>query len=125
MRELSGLKLHEYRLWRREDGGINSVTEKTQNQKNPARSTGSHFGRGTVLVHHHSYDQFYIGNSDPRQQVIPTETPPILMDTQLCWVKFPEDVEQLCALVNVQIFELLDSVVDSVGVARPYGVGEL
>ena len=30
MRELSGLDLHEYRLWRREDGGINSVTEKTQ-----------------------------------------------------------------------------------------------
>jgi len=30
MRTLSGLNLHEYRLWRREDGGINSVTEKTQ-----------------------------------------------------------------------------------------------
>lgn len=52
-----------------------------------------HFGRGTVLVHHHSYDQLYIGNSDPKQQAIPTETPPILMDTQLCWVEVPEDVE--------------------------------
>jgi DEAD/DEAH box helicase domain-containing protein len=52
-----------------------------------------HFGRGTVLVHHHSYDQLYIGNSDPKQQAIPTETPPILMNTQLCWVEVPEDVE--------------------------------
>lgn len=52
-----------------------------------------HFGRGTVLVHHHSYDQLYIGNSDPKQQAIPTETPPILMDTQLCWVEVPEDIE--------------------------------
>ncbi|RZV10509.1 DEAD/DEAH box helicase domain-containing protein [Natrinema hispanicum] len=52
-----------------------------------------HFGRGTVLVHHHSYDQLYIANSDPKQQAIPTETPPILMDTQLCWVEVPEDVE--------------------------------
>ncbi|WP_049923879.1 DEAD/DEAH box helicase [Halopiger djelfimassiliensis] len=52
-----------------------------------------HFGRGTVLVHHHSYDQLYIGNSEPKQQAIPTGTPPILMDTQLCWIEVPEDVE--------------------------------
>lgn len=29
-RELSGLNLHEYRLWRREEGDLNTVTEKTQ-----------------------------------------------------------------------------------------------
>ncbi|MFD1562397.1 DEAD/DEAH box helicase [Haloarchaeobius amylolyticus] len=52
-----------------------------------------HFGRGTVVVHHHAYDQMYIGNSEPKQQLIPTETPPILMDTHLCWVEVPEDVE--------------------------------
>ena len=52
-----------------------------------------HFGRGTVLVHHHSYDQLMIGNSEPKQQGIPTETPPILMDTQLCWIEIPEDIE--------------------------------
>ncbi len=56
-----------------------------------------HFGRGTVLVHHHSYDQLYIGNSDPKQQAIPTETPPILMDTQLCWIEVPEDIETALA----------------------------
>ena len=56
-----------------------------------------HFGRGTVLVHHHSYDQLYIGNSDPKQQAIPTETPPIMMDTQLCWIEVPEDVETALA----------------------------
>jgi DEAD/DEAH box helicase domain-containing protein len=52
-----------------------------------------HFGTGTVLVHHHSYDQLYIGNSEPKQQGIPTNVPPILMDTQLCWVEVPEDIE--------------------------------
>lgn len=52
-----------------------------------------HFGHGTVLVHHHTYDQMYIGNSEPKQQMIPTETPPILMETQLCWIEVPEDVE--------------------------------
>ncbi len=56
-----------------------------------------HFGRGTVLVHHHSYDQLYIGNSEPKQQGIPTNVPPILMDTQLCWVEVPEDVETALA----------------------------
>lgn len=29
-RELTGLNLHEYRLWRRNEGELNSVTEKTQ-----------------------------------------------------------------------------------------------
>ncbi|MFA9427805.1 DEAD/DEAH box helicase [Natronorubrum sp. A-ect3] len=53
-----------------------------------------HFGRGTVLVHHHAYDQMYIGNSEPKQQLIPTENPPILMETQLCWVEVPEAVEK-------------------------------
>ncbi len=52
-----------------------------------------HFGRGTVLVHHHCYDQRYIGNSEPKQQAIPTGTPPILMDTQLCWIEVPDDIE--------------------------------
>ncbi len=52
-----------------------------------------HFGSGTVLVHHHSYDQLFVGNSEPKRQAIPTETPPILMDTQLCWIEVPEDVE--------------------------------
>ncbi|KAB1190749.1 MULTISPECIES: DEAD/DEAH box helicase [Haloferax] len=52
-----------------------------------------HFGRGTVLVHYHAYDQLYIGNGDPKRQAIPTGLPPILMDTQLCWVEVPEVVE--------------------------------
>lgn len=52
-----------------------------------------HFGRGTVLVHHHSYDQVSVETGDRRQQMLPTETPPILMETQLCWVEVPETVE--------------------------------
>ncbi len=56
-----------------------------------------HFGRGTVLVHHHSYDQVYVGNGEPKQQAIPTDTAPIRMDTQLCWVEVPEAVEAALA----------------------------
>ena len=29
-RELTGLNLHEYRLWRRDEGKLNAITEKTQ-----------------------------------------------------------------------------------------------
>jgi len=52
-----------------------------------------HFGRGTVMVHHHTYDQIDIKNNEPTTQGIPTDVPPILMDTQLCWVEVPEDIE--------------------------------
>lgn len=52
-----------------------------------------HFGRGTVLVHHHSYDQMYVENSEPKQQLLSTDTPPVLMETRLCWVEVPADVE--------------------------------
>lgn len=30
LNELTGRQLHEYRLWRREDGDLNKVSEKTQ-----------------------------------------------------------------------------------------------
>ncbi|WP_299236137.1 DEAD/DEAH box helicase [Natronomonas sp.] len=52
-----------------------------------------HFGRGTVLVHHHAYDRVSIDDSDPEEAAIPTGTPPISMDTQLCWVEVPEGIE--------------------------------
>lgn len=52
-----------------------------------------HFGRGTVLVHHHAYDQVYVENNKPKQQLLPTDTPPLPMETQLCWVEVPEEVE--------------------------------
>lgn len=70
-----------------------NVLDADSEQSREVNGFTLHFGRGTVLVHHHSYDQLYIGNSDPKQQAIPTETPPILMDTQLCWIEVPEDVE--------------------------------
>ncbi|MFW6458575.1 MAG: DEAD/DEAH box helicase [Halodesulfurarchaeum sp.] len=52
-----------------------------------------HYGRGTVMVHHYAYDQKYVGNSELKSELIPTETPPILMETQLTWVEVPADVE--------------------------------
>lgn len=53
-----------------------------------------HFGTGTVLVHHHSYDQVYIDSNEPKERMLPTDHPPIRMETQLCWVEIPEDVER-------------------------------
>lgn len=54
---------------------------------------GLHFGRGSVLVHHHSYDQISVATSEPREQMIPTETDPLLLDTQLCWIEVPDEIE--------------------------------
>lgn len=53
-----------------------------------------HFGTGTVLVHHHSYDQVYIESNEPKERMLPTDRPPIRMETQLCWVEVPTEVEQ-------------------------------
>jgi len=53
-----------------------------------------HFGRGTVLVHHHAYDERSIENSQPGRQGVSTGSPPLLMETQLCWVEVPERVER-------------------------------
>ncbi len=53
-----------------------------------------HFGTGTVLVHHHSYDQVYVESNEPKERMLPTDRPPIRMETQLCWVEVSEDVER-------------------------------
>ena len=53
-----------------------------------------HFGRGTVLVHHHAYDRVSVENSETVEAGIPTETDPIRMETQLCWLEVPTDVER-------------------------------
>jgi DEAD/DEAH box helicase domain-containing protein len=53
-----------------------------------------HLGRGTVLVHHHSYDRISVHSNEPEAQMLPTGNPPIRMETQLCWVEVPERVER-------------------------------
>ena len=70
-----------------------NVLDATSEMSREINGFTLHFGRGTVLVHHHSYDQIFIGNSEAKQQAIPTGTEPIQMDTQLCWVEVPTDVE--------------------------------
>ena len=51
------------------------------------------FGRGTVSVHHHSYDRVAIDSGDRKERMIPTGCPPTTMETQLCWIEVPADVE--------------------------------
>ncbi|MES3517819.1 MAG: DEAD/DEAH box helicase [Natronomonas sp.] len=52
-----------------------------------------HRGRGTVFVHHHSYDRLSIATGETEEAMIPTDTPPIQIDTELCWLEVPDDVE--------------------------------
>jgi DEAD/DEAH box helicase domain-containing protein len=70
-----------------------NVLDADSEQSRDVNGFTVHFGRGTVLVHHHSYDEVHVGSNEPKRQAIPTDTPPILMDTQLCWVEVPEEVE--------------------------------
>ena len=53
-----------------------------------------HFGTGTVLVHHAEYDRVRISDNERLGVGIPTELPPLTMETQLCWVAVPERVER-------------------------------
>lgn len=53
-----------------------------------------HFGRGTVLVHHDAYDRVSVENSETVAAGIPTDTEPIRMETQLCWLEVPKEVER-------------------------------
>ena len=71
-----------------------NVLDATSERQRRVNGFTVHFGHGTVLVHHHSYDRMYVHNSEPKQQAIPTGNPPIPMDTQLCWVEVPDEVEQ-------------------------------
>ena len=52
-----------------------------------------HQGTGTVLVEHESYDRVHIGNGERLEQNIPTDRPPVEMQTQLCWLEVPDRVE--------------------------------
>ncbi|WP_137290106.1 DEAD/DEAH box helicase [Natronorubrum halophilum] len=53
-----------------------------------------HFGRGRVLVYHGTYDEVAIHGGKKKAQSIPTENPPLSMETQLCWLEVPQDVER-------------------------------
>ena len=71
-----------------------TVMEATSERSREVNGFTLHYGTGTVLVHHHAYDQLYVGSSDPKQQGLPTKQPPLRMETQLCWVEVPTAVER-------------------------------
>ncbi|MFC6717461.1 DEAD/DEAH box helicase [Natrialbaceae archaeon GCM10025810] len=52
-----------------------------------------HFGRGRVLVYHGTYDEVEVHGGKRKAQAIPTDNPPLSMDTQLCWLEVPDYVE--------------------------------
>ncbi|MFB6206236.1 MAG: Zn-binding domain-containing protein, partial [Haloglomus sp.] len=49
---------------------------------------------GSVLVHHAEYDRVRISDNERLSVGIPTELPPLTMETQLCWVEVPEAIER-------------------------------
>jgi DEAD/DEAH box helicase domain-containing protein len=53
-----------------------------------------HFGRGRVLVYHGTYDRIDVDSGDPEEQGLPTENPPLSIDTQLCWLEVPGSLER-------------------------------
>ncbi|AEH37724.1 DEAD/DEAH box helicase [Halopiger xanaduensis] len=52
-----------------------------------------HFGRGRVLVYHGTYDKVAVHGGKKKEQAIPTDNPPLSMETQLCWLEVPQYVE--------------------------------
>ncbi|WP_306057855.1 DEAD/DEAH box helicase [Natronococcus wangiae] len=53
-----------------------------------------HFGRGRVLVYHGTYDKVAVHGGEKKEQGIPTENPPLSIETQLCWLEVPDRVER-------------------------------
>ncbi|TYL36619.1 helicase with metal-binding cysteine cluster [Natronococcus pandeyae] len=52
-----------------------------------------HFGQGRVLVYHGTYDKVAVHGGEKKEQGIPTENPPLSIETQLCWLEVPDRVE--------------------------------
>jgi len=52
-----------------------------------------HYGTGTVIVEHGSYDEVHVGNGETLAQNIPTGRRPVEMQTQLCWLEVPDRIE--------------------------------
>ncbi|AHF99364.1 hypothetical protein HALLA_11320 [Halostagnicola larsenii XH-48] len=53
-----------------------------------------HYGRGRVLVYHGTYDEVGVHGGNRRAQGVPTDNPPLSMETQLCWLEVPRAVER-------------------------------
>ncbi|ELY62143.1 DEAD/DEAH box helicase [Natronolimnohabitans innermongolicus] len=74
-----------------------------------------HFGRGRVLVYHGTYDKVAVHGGKKREQGIPTDNPPLSMETQLCWLEVPQNVED--ALIekyrDVSVPDLEDGLADT------------
>ncbi|SFS56547.1 DEAD/DEAH box helicase [Halostagnicola kamekurae] len=53
-----------------------------------------HYGRGRVLVYHGTYDEVGVHGGKRRAQGVPTDNPPLSMETQLCWLEVPRRTER-------------------------------
>lgn len=53
-----------------------------------------YWGTGSVTVHYDSYNKVSLEDNSVTQQSIPTQLPPITMETQMMWVDVPSTVEK-------------------------------
>jgi len=91
---LAPVDVDYYTRTRTEVTVVDAVSERTRT----ANGFTLHHGTGTVVVHHAVYDRIDATTNDPLERGVPTDRPPVRMDTQLCWVEVPAGVES--ALVD-------------------------
>ncbi|SEQ34917.1 DEAD/DEAH box helicase [Natrinema salaciae] len=71
-----------------------TVLDATSEESRNVGDFTLHFGRGRVLVYHGTYDTVAVHGGKRKEQGIPTENPPLEMETQLCWLEVPQRVER-------------------------------
>ncbi|WP_323171380.1 DEAD/DEAH box helicase [Natrialba sp. PRR66] len=70
-----------------------TVLDAVSEESRDIGSVRLHFGRGRVLVYHGTYDKVAVHGGQKKERMIPTENPPLSMETQLCWLEVPDRVE--------------------------------
>jgi DEAD/DEAH box helicase domain-containing protein len=71
-----------------------TVLDATSEDSREVNGFRLHVGTGRVLVHHAEYERLRISDNERLSVGIPTDLPPLTMETQLCWVEVPERVER-------------------------------
>ncbi|GAB7017595.1 DEAD/DEAH box helicase [Halostagnicola bangensis] len=71
-----------------------TVLDAVSQQRRDIGDFTLHYGRGRVLVYHGTYDEVGVHGGKRRAQGVPTDNPPLSMETQLCWLEVPREVER-------------------------------
>jgi DEAD/DEAH box helicase domain-containing protein len=89
---LAPVDVDHYTRTRTEVNVVDAVSERSR--ETDENGFTLHHGTGTVVVHHHSYDRVDAATNEPTERGLPTDRPPLSMETSLCWVEVPAGVEE-------------------------------